>query len=108
VGLLRREQNGRGGFRVLVGGGTSTMVRSGAVLFDFLPVDEMFDVAEAIVRVFHKLGDYKNKHKNRMKFLIKALGWERWREQFDCALAEVRAEGGSKIRMDPSDLNAVK
>ena len=27
--------------------------------------------------MFHALGDYKHKHKNRMKFLIKSLGWER-------------------------------
>ena len=40
----------------------------------------MLNVAEAIVRVFHRLGDYQHKHKNRMKFLIKPLGWERWRD----------------------------
>ena len=34
----------------------------------------MLDVAEAIIRVFHRLGDYKHKQRNRMKFLIKQLG----------------------------------
>jgi sulfite reductase (NADPH) hemoprotein beta-component len=87
-----------------VGGGTATMSVSGAVVFDFLPVGEMFNVAEAIVRVFHALGDYKHKHKNRMKFLIKALGWERWRAEFDRTLAEVRAEGG--IPLPAEVLNA--
>jgi sulfite reductase (NADPH) hemoprotein beta-component len=94
IGWLGRSRDGQRGFRVLVGGGTATMAVSGAVLFDFLPVGEMFNVAEAIVRVFHALGDYKHKHKNRMKFLIKALGWDRWRAEFDRTLAEVRAEGG--------------
>ncbi len=94
IGWLGRMQGGQRGFRVLVGGGTATMSVSGAVVFDFLPVGEMFNVAETIVRVFHALGDYKHKHKNRMKFLIKSLGWERWRAEFDRTLAEVRAEGG--------------
>ena len=36
----------------------------------------MLEVAEAIVRVYHRFGDYKHRQRNRMKFLIKDLGWE--------------------------------
>ena len=43
------------GFQVNVAGGTSTMARSGYLLYEFLPVGEMFNVAEAIVRVYHRL-----------------------------------------------------
>ena len=32
--------------------------------------------AEAIIRVFHRLGDYKHKQRNRLKFLVKTLGWD--------------------------------
>ena len=102
IGWLGRVENGRRGFRVLVGGGTATMSVSGAVLYDFLPVEEMLSVAEAIVRVFHGLGDYKHKHKNRMKFLMKQLGWEKWRAAFEQALADVKAEGGVPLPYDPS------
>ncbi len=104
IGWLGRVQDGQRGFRVLVGGGTATMSVSGKVVFEFLPVGEMFNVAEAVVRVFHALGDYKHKHKNRLKFLIKSLGWERWREEFDRALAQVRAEGG--VALPPEVLDA--
>ncbi len=104
IGWLGRVEKGRPGFRVLVGGGTATMSRSGRVLFEFLPVEDMLSVGEAILRVFYELGDYKHKHKNRMKFLIKSLGWERWREEFDRAYAEVRAEGGVPLPFDPASL----
>ena len=99
---VARGANGRPerGFRVTVGGGTATMSRSGSVLHEFLPVSEMFECAEAVVRVFHRLGDYKHKHKNRMKFLIKALGWERYRAEYDLALAEVRREGPRPLPFD--------
>ncbi len=70
------------------------MATSGAVLFDFLPVEDMLGVAEAIVRVFHALGDYKHKARNRMKFLMKSLGWEKWHAEFERAYADVKAEGG--------------
>jgi sulfite reductase (NADPH) hemoprotein beta-component len=104
IAWLGRMEHGRRGFRVLVGGGTSTMAVSAAVLYEFLPVEEMLNVAEAIVRVFHALGDYKHKHKNRMKFLMKSLGWEKWRAEFDRALAEVTAEGGVPLPFDPAGL----
>jgi sulfite reductase (NADPH) hemoprotein beta-component len=94
IGWIGRVQNGRRGFRVLTGGGTSTMATSATVLFDFLPVEEMFNVAEAIVRVFHALGDYKHKARNRMKFLVKSLGWDKWHAEFEAAYADVRAGGG--------------
>jgi sulfite reductase beta subunit-like hemoprotein len=101
IGWLGRTQNGRRGFRVLVGGGTATMSVSGMALFEFLPVEDMLTVGEAIVRVFHALGDYKHKHKNRMKFLIKSLGWDAWHAEFETALAAVRAEGGVRLPFDP-------
>ncbi|MEO7191946.1 MAG: nitrite/sulfite reductase [Vicinamibacterales bacterium] len=106
IGWLGRVRDGRRGFRVLVGGGTATMSVSGMELYDFLPVEEMFSVAEAIVRVFHEFGDYKHKARNRMKFLIKSLGWDRWRAEFDRTLAEVEAEGGVPLPFDPEALAA--
>ena len=51
-------------------------------------------MAEAIVRVYHRLGDREHPQRNRMKFLIRQLGWDAWRQRFDETLAEVRAEGG--------------
>jgi sulfite reductase (NADPH) hemoprotein beta-component len=101
IGWRARMQDGRRGFRVAVGGGTAIMCTSGAVLFDFLPAGEMFNAAEAVIRVFHRLGDYKHKARNRMKFLIKALGWETWRAEFEKAFAEVQAEGGAALPFDP-------
>jgi sulfite reductase beta subunit-like hemoprotein len=100
-----REVDGRveRGFRLTVAGGTAIMVTSGRVLFEFLPVAQMLDVAEAVVRVFHKHGDYEHKQRNRMKFLIKTMGWENWRQAFDEALADVRREGSHPLPFDPEN-----
>ena len=89
------------GFRVTAGGGTAIDCRSGQVLFAFLPAGEILNVAEAILRVFHRLGDREHRQRNRMKFLIKALGWDRWRAEVDRALAEVQAAGGARLPFDP-------
>jgi sulfite reductase (NADPH) hemoprotein beta-component len=91
------------GFRVVVGGGTSIMCTSAAVLYDFLPANDIFNIAEAIIRVFHKYGDYKHKQRNRMKFMMKDMGWTRWKEEFEQALATVIAEGGTGLPFDPDN-----
>ncbi len=97
IGWRARIEDGARGFRVFIGGGTATMTTAATVLFEFLPVEEMLNVAEAVLRVFHARGDYQHKQRNRMKFLIKSMGWEAFRAAFDDALKEVRAEGGRPL-----------
>src|SRR5437762_7651457 len=67
--------NGARGFRVTAGGGTAIFVSSAGLLHEFLPASEIFRVAEAVLRVFARFGDYEHKQRNRMKFMIRSLGW---------------------------------
>jgi sulfite reductase (NADPH) hemoprotein beta-component len=97
IGWYARIVDGQRGFRVTVGGGTSILPTSGGLVYDFLPADQMLEVAEAIVRVYHRFGDYEHRQRNRMKFMIRQLGWEGWRSKFEEALAELRAEGGVRF-----------
>lgn len=101
LGWRARVVAGRRGFQLLVGGGTAILCRTGIVLFDFLPADQMLDAAEAVIRVFHRFGDFKHKHRNRLKFLIKSMGWDAWRSAFEQAFADVRASGGTPLPFDP-------
>lgn len=91
------------GFRVTVGGGTALRCASGRLLFEFLPAGEILAVAEAILRVYHRLGDYKHRQRNRLKYLIDEMGWEAWHAAFEEALAEVRAQGVPPLPFDPDD-----
>jgi sulfite reductase beta subunit-like hemoprotein len=89
------------GFRVTVAGGTATLTRSGHELFEFAPVGEMFNVAEGIVRVFHRLGDYQHKQRNRLKFLVRSLGWDAFKAEFDKEFAAFKEQGGARLPFDP-------
>ena len=93
--------DGAHGFRVTVAGGTSILPRSGALLHDFVPAAGILAVSEAVLRVFAAHGDYKHKQRNRLKFLIKSLGWERWLEAYHAALADVRATTPEVFPFDP-------
>jgi len=90
-----RDRGGRRerGFKVTAGGGTATLPRSGSVLAEFLPAGEILVLAEAIVRAFHRLGDRQHRHANRMKFLIRQLGWERFRGEVAGELEALRSSG---------------
>ena len=90
------------GFRVTVGGGTASLCRLGQVLFDFLPVGELLNVAEAILRTFHRLGDRQNRNANRLKFLIRKLGWEGFHAEVARELEQFRAQGGARLPFDPA------
>ena len=94
--------DGGRGFRVTAGGGTAIMVTNAGLLHEFLPASEIFRVAEAVLHVFARLGDYQHKQRNRMKFLIKALGWTRWREEYDRELTSCRLRGDvATLDIDP-------
>src|SRR3982751_6802720 len=94
--------HGGRGFRVSAGGGTSIMTRSAGLLHEFLPASEILRAAEAVLRVFKRFGDYEHKQRIRMKFMIKTLGWTRWREEYDRELTACRLRGQvPTLEIDP-------
>jgi len=101
IGWRARIVDGQRGFRVTVAGGTSILPVSGYLLYDFLPAEEMLNVAEAVVRVFHRFGDYEHKSRNRLKFTIRTLTWDGFRQKFEEALAEFKESGGARLPFDP-------
>ncbi len=92
LGFRAVIQDGRRGFRVTVGGGTGILPVSGPVLFDFLPAGGILEAAEAVLSVYHRLGDRENRAKNRIKFLIRSIGFPAFRTQVVDALAELTAQ----------------
>ena len=89
------------GFKVFVGGGLGVLYQSGRVLHEFLPAGELLQAAEAVIRLFHKHGNRKNKAKARLKYLIEKMGWEAWKALHDAKLELVRAEGALPLPFDP-------
>jgi sulfite reductase beta subunit-like hemoprotein len=100
---LAPDGSGRRGFRVTVGGGTAIMCRSGSTLQDFLPAGEILALAEAVIRVFHANGDYEHRQRNRMKFLIKTMGWEPFRDAVARELSILRDAGVPPLSFDPEN-----
>jgi sulfite reductase beta subunit-like hemoprotein len=86
---VKREINGRTrrGFELWVGGGLGAVPQQARLFTDFLPEEELLPTAQAIGRVFARLGEKKNRNTARMKFLVTKLGIEEFRR----IVAEERA-----------------
>ncbi|MBC2838932.1 HEPN domain-containing protein [Robiginitalea sp. SC105] len=80
LGFIAREQIGVRGFKVLVGGGLGAQPRHADVLYEFLPQEQVIPLMERVIRVFDRYGERKSRAKARMKFLLKDIGLDRFRE----------------------------
>ena len=71
------------GFRVLIGGGLGSFPHAAKHLVDFIPADKMLRMCEAIVSVFDKYGDKRNRNKARLKFVVDKLGMDKIKELYE-------------------------
>jgi sulfite reductase (ferredoxin) len=67
------------GFELYVGGGLGTVPHYAKLFDDFLSEEELLPTAQAISRVFARLGEKKNRNRARLKFLVAQLGIEEFK-----------------------------
>ncbi len=83
LGLIAktRVENGQSqrGFTFYVGGGLGAVPHQAQVLDDFVAEEEILPLAQAVCRVFARLGEKKNRARARLKFLVAKLGIEEFR-----------------------------
>ncbi|MEH6771942.1 nitrite reductase [Maribacter arcticus] len=80
LGFIAKLQNGEPGFKVMLGGGLGSQPRHADELYSFLPADQIIPLMETVVRVFDRYGERKSRAKARMKFLLKDLGLDGFKE----------------------------
>jgi len=100
--LAAVDADGNPGFKVYMGGGLATLRRAAILVHEFLPVTQVLEVSEAIVRTFHRIGNRKDKHKARLKWAIQKLGPQGFLEEYRKDLEAVRAEGGRPLGVAPA------
>ena len=71
-----REVNGikKRGFMIYVGGGLGAVPHPAKLFDEFIEEEELLPIAQAIGRVFARLGEKKNRARARIKFLVAKLG----------------------------------
>ena len=90
LGLLAMEKNKQKGFQVFVGGGMGAESLVGNLLEEFIPTEELGFCVAAIKSVFYKKGDRRNKHHNRMRFLIQDSGMANFKQWYREELKSIK------------------
>jgi sulfite reductase beta subunit-like hemoprotein len=81
-----REVDGKEvrGFRMVVGGGLSTMPKEAVLISDFVPVEDFLTYSEAVLRIFNRADELRvNILKARIKFLVHRVGEEEFRRMVE-------------------------
>jgi len=94
IGLRAVVRDGRRGFRMLIGGGLGPLPTEAQLLDEFIPEDRLLNRCEAVIRVFNRYGNRKNRNLARMKFLARERGFDWLREQVEIEYMDILANGG--------------
>jgi sulfite reductase beta subunit-like hemoprotein len=105
IGFVAKVQDGQCGFKVYAAGGLSTTPQAAIALHDFVPAAEIGRVGEALVRLFHALGNRDNKHRARMKYVLRKLGEEGFRKRYAEFRAQVDAEAAGELTLPEAPQN---
>ncbi len=93
LGCIGKVKDGKRGFEFYVGGGLGAVPHAAQLFDEFLPEEELLPMAQAVCRVFGRLGEKQNRSRARVKFLVKKLGIEEFRR--------IVLEERANLRPDP-------
>jgi sulfite reductase (ferredoxin) len=83
IGFVAATQHEHGqerrGFAFYIGGGLGSVPYQAQLFAAFVPAEELLPLAQAICRVFARLGEKRNRARARLKFLVAKLGVEEFR-----------------------------
>ncbi|MEM4392975.1 MAG: nitrite/sulfite reductase [Candidatus Nitrosocaldus sp.] len=68
------------GFKVYIGGGLGPASYLAELLEEFTPEDMLLPTCMAVIRLFDRLGDREKVHRNRMRYLVHDMGFEKFRD----------------------------
>ncbi len=81
LGVVAAPQGNQPGFRLYAGGGLGPVPRVAQLLEPWTSWEWLLPSLEAILRVFDRFGERRNRARARLKFLVEQLGWEEFRKR---------------------------
>lgn len=93
LGFFAHHRDGLKGFSVYAGGGLGAHPAVGVRIEEFIAEHEIFEVAEAVKRLFDKHGDRANKHKARLRYVLARVGREEFVQLYRDQREQVAQDG---------------
>ena len=105
IGLhLKKDDEGRIGFAVYVGGGQGRTPMIAKKIRDFLPEEDLLSYTTAIMRVYNLHGRRDNKYKARIKILVHETGAEVLAGQVEQEFLQLK---NTELKLPDADIAAI-
>jgi sulfite reductase (NADPH) hemoprotein beta-component len=88
--VIKRDDAGKIGYQVIVGGGLGRTPKIGTTMREFLPERHLLSYLEAVLRVYNQAGRRDNKYKARIKILVHETGAAEFTRQVDAEWQHMR------------------
>ncbi|MDH5718015.1 MAG: sulfurtransferase TusA family protein [Spirochaetia bacterium] len=100
LGFIAKVKDGQKGFKVYCAGGMGASTALGVVLFEFVPEDKVYCVTSALKIMFNNHGNRRQKNKSRIRFLLKNLGEEKFKNFFHEEYNTLIEKGCAKLPLE--------
>lgn len=80
IGLIPAINDDVIGFKVYLGGGLGAASFLGHLLEEFTPASKLLQTSMAIIRLFDRHGNRENMARNRMRYLVHEMGWDKFKK----------------------------
>jgi len=104
VGLIPqiRELDGKKqrGFKIFLGGGLGNKSFVGHQFEDFTPEEDLLYTSIAVLQIFDRMGNRKNMARNRMRYLVDEMGWDKFQNLILKQRTIVRATQSVVVRLN--------
>ena len=104
VGLIPqiRELDGekQRGFKIFLGGGLGNKSFVGHQLEDFTAEEDLLYTSIAVLQIFDRMGNRKNMARNRMRYLVDEMGWDKFKNLVLKERTIVRATQSVIVRLN--------
>jgi sulfite reductase (ferredoxin) len=80
IGLIPVTKDGERGFKIYLGGGLGAASFIGHLLEDFTSENKLLSTSMATIRLFDRHGNRENMARNRMRYLVHEMGWDKFQK----------------------------
>ncbi|HSD04300.1 MAG TPA: nitrite/sulfite reductase [Nitrosopumilaceae archaeon] len=104
IGLIpqKSEKDGKtqNGFKVFLGGGLGAQSFVGHHLEEFTPEENLLYTVISVLRIFDRMGNRENMARNRMRYLVNEMGWQKFQNLVLKERAIVRSTQSVVVKLD--------
>ena len=98
--IIEKDGKTQQGFTIFLGGGLGAQSFVAHQLEEFTPEEDLVYTAIAVLRIFDRMGNRENMARNRMRYLVNEMGWEKFKTLVLKERAIVRATQSVIVKLE--------